>query len=203
MRSPVSSVYLELVAPSLCIVLVLLFVEAAKQTTFEFECSVAQKQRIGMGHDIVLVVQLVNEDMVDHGVEKRCVGTWANARIHIGRRGRPGESRIDVDDDCPILLGLTDPLEGHGVVLRHVAAFHQDRLAMLQVNPVVGHRPPPECSPQTGDRGAVSKSRLVLDVCGAEQARRFLEQVAFLVGILSAAHESKGVGPVDRNLCVT
>jgi len=61
------------------------------------------------------------------------------------------------------------------MVFRHVAAFHQNRLAMLQVNPVVGHGAAPECCPQTGDRGAMSKSCLVLDVDCAKQTRCFLE----------------------------
>ena len=112
-------------------------------------------------------------------------------------RGGPGESRIDVDDLRAVLLGLPDPLEGHGVVLGDVAAFHQDRLAVLQVDPVVGHRAPPECGPQTGDRGAMSKPGLVLDVGHAEQPGRLLKEVALLVGVLRAAHEADRVGPID------
>jgi len=73
----------------------------------------------------------------------------------------------------PVFRPIPDPLEGHGVVLSHVAAFHQDRLAVLHVNPVVGH-PPPKRGPQTGDRGAVSKSG-VLDVSQAEQPSCLLE----------------------------
>jgi hypothetical protein len=73
---------------------------------------------------------------------------------------------------------------------------------MLQVNPVVGHGPSTERGPQTGDRRAVSKSRLVLDESDAEQARRFLEEIALLVGVLRPAHEGYGVCPVDRNLGV-
>ena len=68
-----------------------------------------------------------------------------------------------MDDLRPIFLGLADPLEGHGVILGNIAPLYHDRLAMLQVNPVVGHRPSPERRPQTGDRWAVSKSGLMLD----------------------------------------
>ena len=80
---------------------------------------------------------------------------------------RPGESRVDVNDRRPILLDLPNPLEGHGAVLRHVTAFNKDGLAVLQVNPVIGHCASPERRPQTGDRGAVSKSSLVFDEGGA------------------------------------
>ena len=91
-----------------------------------------------------------------------------------------------MDDLRPVFLGLSDPLEGHGVVFRHIAAFHQDRFAVLQVNPVVRHCTAAECGPQTGDRGAVSKSRLMLDKRKAEQARGFLEEVALLIRVLRA-----------------
>lgn len=99
-----------------------------------------------------------------------------------------------MDDFRPIFLGLPDPLEGHGVVLRHIAAFPQNRFAMLQVNPMIGHRPAPERGPQTGDRGVVSKSRLMFDKREAEEARGFLEQVALLVGVLRTTHERDRVG---------
>ncbi len=107
-----------------------------------------------------------------------------------------------MDDLRPVLLCLPDPLEGHGVVLGHVAALHQDRLAVLEVDPVVGHRPPAERGPQTGDRGAVSKSGLVLDVSQTEQPGRLLEEVALLVRVLRAAQEADRIRPIDRNLLV-
>ena len=189
----------QLVPPSLCVVLVLLLIKSAEQPILEVECCVTQKERVGMGCNVVLVVQLVNENIVDHRVEKSCVGTWSDARVHVGRRGCSGEPRVDVDDGGPVLLGLPDPLVGHGVVLGHIAAFHQDRLAMLQVNPVVGHRPASKRCPQTGDRGAVSKSSLMFDESKAEKARRLLEQVTFFVGVLRAAHEGNCLGSVHRN----
>jgi hypothetical protein len=40
---------------------------------------------------------------------------------------------------------------------------------------MVGHGPPSERGPQTGDRGAMSKPGLVLDVSQAEQPGRLLE----------------------------
>ena len=107
-----------------------------------------------------------------------------------------------MDDDCAILLGLPNPLEGHGVVLGDVAPLHEDGLRVLHVGPVVRHRPPTERGPQTGDRGAMSKSGLMLDKGDAEKARGFLEEVALLVGVLCAAHERDRVRPVDGNLRV-
>src|SRR5215468_5225809 len=73
---------------------------------------------------------------------------------------------------------------------------------MLQINPVVGHRSSPECCPQTGDRWAVSKARLVFDKGSAKQAGCFLKEIAFFVSVLRTAHKRECVSTVDRNLRV-
>jgi len=77
-----------------------------------------------MGCDVVLVVQLVNEDIVDHCVEKRWVSTRSDGRVHVGGRGCSGKPGVDVDDGGPVLLGFADPLVRHRVVLSDIAAFH-------------------------------------------------------------------------------
>jgi hypothetical protein len=82
--------------------------------------------------------------VVDHRVLKRRVGAGTEARVDVGSRRRPGESRIDVNQLGAVLLGLPDPLEGHRVVFGDVAAFDQDGLAVLEVDPVIGHRSTPE-----------------------------------------------------------
>ena len=134
----------ELVSPGLGVVLVVLRVVAAEDPVLEVEGLVAQEEGVGVGDDVVLVEQLVHDDVIDHRVHERRVGAGADARVHVRARRGPGVARIDVDQLRPVLLGLPDPLVGHGVVLGDVAAFDQDRLAVLQVDPVVGHRAPPE-----------------------------------------------------------
>ena len=191
---------IELVSPGLGVVGVVLRVVAAEDAILEVELLVAQVERVGVGDDVVLVVELVDDDVVDHRVLERRIGAGPDARVDVGRRRGAGVSRIDVDDLRAVFLGLPDPLEGHRVVLGDVAAFHQDRLAVLQVDPVVGHRSPTERGPQTGDRGAMSKPGLMFDVGQAEQPGRFLEEVTLLVGVLRAAHEADGVGPIDGHL---
>ena len=184
------------------VVFVVIRVESAEHAVLEVERLVAEEEGVRVGDDVILVVELVDDDVVDHRVLERCVGAGPDARVHVGRRRGSGVARIDVDDLRAVFLGLPNPLEGHGVVLGDVAAFHQDRLAVLQVDPVVGHRSSTERGPQTGDRGAMSKPGLVLDVDQAEQPGRFLEEVALLVGVLRAAHEADRVGPIDRNFLV-
>ena len=90
-----------------------------------------------------------------------------------------------MDDLRAIFLGLSDPFNGHGWFSATLLPSTRIVLRMLKVNPVVGHRPATECRPQTGDRGAVSKTGLVFDVSSTQKAHRFLEQIALLVRILA------------------
>ena len=191
---------IQLVAPGLGVVGVGLCVVAAEDAILEVERLVAQIERVGVGDDVVLVVQLVHDDVVDHRVLERRVGAGPDACVDVRPGGRPRESRIDVDQFGPVFLGLADPLVGHRVVLGDIAPFDQDRLAILQVDPMVGHRAATECGPQTGDRRAMSKSGLVFDVGEPEQPGRFLKDVALFVGVLRAAHEADGVGAIDGHL---
>jgi len=77
---------IELISPSLGGVLVVLRVEPAENCVLEVERLIAQEEGVGVGDDVILVVQLVDEDMVDHRVLERRVGSRPDARVHIGRR---------------------------------------------------------------------------------------------------------------------
>src|SRR3954447_11714483 len=179
----------ELITPGLSVVLVLLFVEPAEESILEIKSLMAEIECVCMCPDVVIVIQFVSQDVVDHRVEKRSISTRTNARVHVGCRGRACESRIDMDERRPIVLGLSNPFEGHGMVLCDVAALHENRSAVLQIDPVIGHGSAAECCPQTGDGGAVSKSGLVLDVGCAKQTRCFLEEIALFLRVLRATHE--------------
>jgi hypothetical protein len=58
-----------------------------------------------------------------------------------------------VHDLRPVLVCLPNPLEGHGVVFGHVAAFHQDRLAVLEVIQWLVTAPLPNEAPRPGTVG--------------------------------------------------
>src|SRR4051812_23473445 len=110
-----------------------------------------------MGDDVVFVIKLVDEDVVDHGVQKRGIGAGADPCKYVGTRGGPGESRVYMNEDGAIFLRLSDPLHRHDVVLRDIAALDEDGFTVLQIGPVIRHRTPSEGSPQTGDCWAMSK----------------------------------------------
>src|SRR6187397_2613304 len=46
----------------------------------------------------------------------------------------------------------------------------------------------------------MSKPCLVLDIWHAEQPGCLLKEVTLLVGVLRAAHEADGIGPIDRHV---
>src|ERR1700758_2594236 len=85
---------IKLITPGLCAVLVLLLIEPAEESILEVESRVAQEKGIGMSCDVVHVVQLVHDDVVDHRVKKRRVGTGTDTRVQVGRRRCPRESRV-------------------------------------------------------------------------------------------------------------
>src|SRR5262245_12642293 len=80
---------LELVAPRLRVVGVLLLVVSREEAILEVEARVAEEQGVRMGHDEVLVVQLVGEDVVDDRVLERGVGARPDARVDVRRRRGP------------------------------------------------------------------------------------------------------------------
>ena len=80
----------ELVSPALGVVLVVLLVVPAEDAILEVERLVAQVEGVRVGDDVILVVQLVDEDVVDHRVLERRVGAGPDARVHVRRRRRSG-----------------------------------------------------------------------------------------------------------------
>ena len=77
---------IELISPGLRVVLVVLRVEAAENAVPEVERLITQEKGVGMGRNVILVVQFVDENVVDHRVLERRVGSRPDARVHIGRR---------------------------------------------------------------------------------------------------------------------
>jgi hypothetical protein len=61
-------------------------VVAAEHAILEFEILVAEEQRIGVRDDVVFVVQLVDDDVIDHRVLERRIGAWPDARVDVSAR---------------------------------------------------------------------------------------------------------------------
>ena len=95
--------------------------------------------------------------------EERDVGAGPDRDVEVAVRRRPREVRVDVDQRGAALLGLHGPAEPDGVGLRHVRAHEQDAVAIGHILLVVGGRTAAERGAQTGHRGGVSSSGLILD----------------------------------------
>src|SRR6185437_1088910 len=81
----------------------------------------------------------------------------------------------------PALPGLEHPLEPDRVVFGHVRAHDHDAVGVLEILLEVRRAASSERGPQTGDRGAVSYARLVLDLHDPERDAKLLDQVVLLV----------------------
>jgi hypothetical protein len=141
-------------------------IEAAEQTVQVFgvlEALLDQGRRIGVMQDVFLEPAVIGEDVVNNSAEKRDIRTRPYWNIEVAVRRRSRKMRVDVDQCSASILGLHGPSETHGVGLGHVRSHEQDAIAIRQILLVIGGRAAAERGAQTGHRGGVSSSRLILD----------------------------------------
>jgi hypothetical protein len=105
---------------------------------------VHQERRVGVRLHVLLELQVVGEDVVDHAAEERNIGAGPHRDMLIGQRAGPGEPRVDVDDPGAASLGLHHPLEPDRMGLGHVRAHDDDAVGVGQVLLVVGGAATPE-----------------------------------------------------------
>ncbi len=87
-----------------------------------------------------------------------------------------------MDQGRAFQLGLHGPLEADRLSLRHVRSHKQDAIAIGHVLLIICGRAAAERGAQTGHRGAVSYSRLVLDRHHSQPAaKQLLDEVVLLV----------------------
>ena len=125
-------------------ILVVLLVEPAEKSILEVEVGVAQEERVGMSGDVILVVQLVDEDVVDHRVLERRVGA---GRIR-ANMSAAAEVRVNRGSTwmifAPFSCALRIHLKAMGWFSATLLPSTRIVLQCLQVDPVIGHRPPSE-----------------------------------------------------------
>src|SRR5207244_6499954 len=118
----------------------------------------------------------------------------------------PTEARISVDNlgaaartrtALGVVLSGEKPLEADWMRLGRVGAIDQDEVGVLDIAPVVCHRPPPECGGQTDHRGAVSNPCLLFEMDQAGAAHHLGGEVPFLAGGGGATGEGNPLRTVD------
>ena len=122
----------------------------------------------------------------------------ADRHVQVGDRAGAGEPRVDVDDRRAARLGLHHPLEADRVALGHVRALDDDAVSVRQVLLEGGGAAATERGPQTGDRGGVSYTGLVLDLDRAHRGEELLDEVVLLVVEGRAAEAGDAHGAAER-----
>src|SRR5207253_10323951 len=140
----------------------------------------------------------VPEDVVDDPAEERDVRAGADGDVDVGHGAGPGEPGIDVNDGCSPSLRLHDPAEPDGVTLGEVRTLDDDAVSVLEILLEGGGSAPSERDPQTGDRGAVSYTGLVLDLDHAQGREQLLDEVVLLVVEGGPAEMGHGERAVER-----
>jgi len=83
-------------------------------------------------------------------------------------------------------------------MLSGIAADDQADIGILDVYPMVRHCPATERFRQTGDRGAVSNSRLMVYMDNSHGTHGLYYNRGLLIAHLGRTHVEKGVDPVDH-----
>src|SRR6185437_802632 len=110
--------------------------------------------------------------------------------MDVGHRAGAREAGIDVNHRGATGFGLHDPLEADRMALGHVGAFDDDAVAIGKVLLEVAGAAATERGPQTGDGGAVSYARLVLDLHRTHRGVELAHQVVLFVVERGAAERS-------------
>ncbi len=89
---------------------------------------------------------------------------------------------VDHRDLGAVGLGVMEVLRGHRLVVGGVRSEQHDQIGMQPIGVAAGRRAIAERPLHRGGRRRVTQARRVVDVVGAEEARRLLRRVVHLVG---------------------
>ena len=153
------------------------------------------REAFGVGLDVLLVVELLGDDHVEHGVEHRHVGAVGELE-HVGGMALERlAARVHHDELGAALRRLLEEGRRDRMVLRRVGADHDDDVGVLALVEGRGHRGGADAFQQRRDRGGVAQPRAVVDIVGAEAgAHQLLEQIGLLVRALGRAESGERAG---------
>src|SRR5918992_2919243 len=172
-----------LVTPARGAVLFALLVPAGEQTRGLgiLEVLGNDRGRVGVDLDVLFEVLLVLEDVVDQPPQESDIGARPDRCVDVTHRRGAREARVDMDELGALLFGDHGVPETHGVGLRHVGAFDQDAVRVLQILQVGGGPAPTVRDAQTGHRGTVSYTRLVRYSHEPQRMKKLGYEVVLLV----------------------
>ena len=179
-----STVLVRLVRPRRVLVGARVRVESGEQSVevLGVDIVVADEVRgVGVGAHVFVEVPAFGQDTVDERTEQHDVGAGPDGHMLIGDRGGARETRVDVDDAGTPGLGFGHPLEAHGVALGHIGTLDDDAVRIRHILDGLSGAAAPERGSQTGNRGGVSNTRLVLDLYRPGRGVELLGEVVLLV----------------------
>ena len=150
-----------------------------------------------IGLDILLVVKLLGDDDIEHGVEHRHVGAVLELHHAPGMALERLPARIHHDELGAALGRLLEEGGGDRMVLGRIGADDDDDVGILALVEGRGHRRRADAFEQRRHRRGVAQPRAVIDIVGAETgAHEFLEQIGFFVRALGRAEAGQRLRPV-------
>ena len=150
-----------------------------------------------IGLDILLVVELLGDDDVEHGVEHRHVGAVLELQHAPGMTLERLAARIHHHELRAALGRLLEKGRGDRMILGRIGADDDDEIGILALVEGRGHRRRADAFEQRRHRRGVAQPGAVIDIVGAETgAHQFLEQIGFFVGAFGRAETGERVRPV-------
>ena len=145
-------------------------------------------EALDVGLHVLLVVELLADDDVEHGVEHGHVGAVLELHHLPGVALKRLPARVHHHQLGAALGRLLEEGGGDRMVLGRVGADDDDEVGILALVEGRGHRRRADAFQQRRDRGGVAQPRAVVDIVGAEAgAHQLLEQIGLFVRALGRA----------------
>ncbi len=154
-------------------------------------------EALDVGLDVLLVVELLLDDDVQHGVEHRHVGAVLELHHLPGVALQRLTARVHHHELGAALGRLLEEGRGDRMVLGRVGADHDDQLGVLALVEGRGDGGGADAFEQRRHRRGVAQPRAVIDIVGAEAgANKLLEQIGLFVRALGRAEAGQRIGTV-------
>ena len=176
-------------------------IPAREEARIGIELVVVAKQAgsVRVAEDIVLVIELVLQDVVNHPAEERNVGARTQPTVDVGLGRRTRITRIDHDPGGTAVLCAFHPTRTQRVVFDIVGADRQNDVGVGEIAPVARHGTAAETRSEARNGRGVTHARLVVNRNDAERTGELLNEPTFLVVELGSTQTCDAVAAVDRH----
>ena len=189
------------VTPGFVVVLLLRRIPAREEARIGIELVVVAKQAgsVRVAEDIVLVIELVLQDVVDHPAEERNIGARTQPTVDVGLGRRTRITRIDHDPGGAAVLCALHPTRAQRVVFDIVGANRENDVGVGKVTPMARHGAAAEARRKTGHCRGVAHARLIVNGNDTERTGELLNEPPFFIVKLCCTQTCDTVAAVDRH----